>query len=235
MCTLTYLPTNEGFVLTHSRDEDRRRPSSAQIETETTGLFRFHAPKDKRAGGTWMGLHEDGRAACLLNGGQIQYRRADSYPVSRGEIIPKLWQYENFRQFFTAFDRSPYEPFTLVCWEKGRLHALYHNPDEDDWQEYDPGGAHIWTSTRLYPGPERWKRAAHFFRWRRQNAAPMPESIRQLHLVGQPENEILPFTIQRQELRTVSLTQVVHQASRYSLRYQPLPDGKADEIMVEPH
>jgi uncharacterized protein with NRDE domain len=230
MCTLTYLPTQDGFVLTHSRDEDRHRPSSAHVHKGHAQGKTFHYPRDERAGGTWMSLHADGRAACLLNGGQVQYERAAAYPVSRGEIILQLWQYPDFPRFFHQFDRTAYEPFTLVVWEAERLHALYHNPGEDDWQEYDPAGAHIWSSTRLYPGPERWKRAENFFHWRRLEKAPTPAKIRRLHLEGDPTQNVRPFTLHHKALRTVSLTQVTFQQAEKSLFYQPLPAGTPHQV-----
>ena len=75
MCTVTIFPTrNNDFVLTSNRDETPNRislkPDFYNIE-DTKMLY----PKDKLAGGTWIGISEKNRVICLLNGGFKIHKR----------------------------------------------------------------------------------------------------------------------------------------------------------------
>ena len=70
MCTVTVIPkinSELGFILTSNRDEAADRealPPEFYMEKEIKMLY----PKDKLAGGTWIGISEKNRLICLLNG-----------------------------------------------------------------------------------------------------------------------------------------------------------------------
>ena len=55
MCTVTFLPlSNNDFILTSNRDEQRQRETLHPKIYEEDGIEMLF-PKDKVAGGTWIG------------------------------------------------------------------------------------------------------------------------------------------------------------------------------------
>jgi hypothetical protein len=94
VCTVSIVPTDSGFRVLHSRDELRSR--STEIEptwrTLPSGL-RACWPIDPDAGGTWVGVREDGLMLGILN---LNLRDEELDPgrppatISRGSVIPEL-------------------------------------------------------------------------------------------------------------------------------------------------
>ena len=120
MCTVTVLNTAEVLLITMNRDEAWHRapeipPRIYGGEPDTA----WAGPRDSQAGGTWMGVNDEGRAACILNG----YRPEDpldpgdpSRP-SRGTIVLELLMRglehgEVWRQH--RFNPGPYASFHLL-------------------------------------------------------------------------------------------------------------------------
>jgi len=86
MCTLVVrhrLEADDPVLVAANRDESFQRPSEPPSIVEE-GPFRVLAPRDSRAGGTWLGLNEEGVFAGLTNrfGGPANPDRR-----SRGEIV----------------------------------------------------------------------------------------------------------------------------------------------------
>jgi len=72
MCTVTLVPRPEsmsGFVLTSNRDESVGRETLSPAWERFEGV-RQYFPKDKQAGGTWLGVSEHSRCICLMNGAE---------------------------------------------------------------------------------------------------------------------------------------------------------------------
>ena len=66
MCTVTFIPTSSGFVITSNRDESvARKRALAPIEYEINGC-KITFPKDPQAGGTWI-AKSDSKVIVLLN------------------------------------------------------------------------------------------------------------------------------------------------------------------------
>ena len=66
MCTLTIHQGKNNLTVTMNRDEKRER--SGELPPYKWPDSDFWAPQDKKANGTWFGVNEKGRVACLLNG-----------------------------------------------------------------------------------------------------------------------------------------------------------------------
>ena len=65
MCTVTYIPTRTGVLLTSNRDERVDRAPALPPATYHSGNQCLTYPKDAQAGGTWIALR-DGRCAAVL-------------------------------------------------------------------------------------------------------------------------------------------------------------------------
>ena len=83
MCTVTFLPLqNNNFILTSNRDEQRIRETIPPKKYKENGVDLFF-PKDKIAGGTWIGTSSNKRLVCVLNGAFKKHKRKDYYKKSR--------------------------------------------------------------------------------------------------------------------------------------------------------
>lgn len=232
MCTLTYMPTRKGFIFTHTRDESPGRPASKKLQERSTNSGKMHFPQDLQAHGTWMALGNN-RAACILNGGSKPYPPKDKYPVSRGNIIPSLFEHNSTQAFYDQHNFAPYEPFTLIVREGQQLFQLIHDPDQNELIAHNYAEVNIWSSTKLYPPEERQKRQEQFYNWLAQNPKPAAAEIKDFHLRGQ-ENENSPgFRIKVKGLiETVSLTQIEVTESESSIFYQHLSGMESDFVRV---
>ena len=67
MCILSYVPTNDGFVLTFNRDEVYSRETKAP-EYYTIDNQQLVFPKDIKYGGSWIGINvTKSVVGCMLN------------------------------------------------------------------------------------------------------------------------------------------------------------------------
>ncbi len=226
MCSLSYVPLHEGYVLSHNRDELPGRKSSSGLVNAQDHSY----PKDLKAGGTWMGVHRNGWSACLLNGGSVPYLRKLPYKHSRGKVILQLLSNPNLEDF-QAIDWSEYEPFTLILALNKELWQLVHNPGKDEWTALDPSKAHFWSSTKLYHPSIRRARENRFRTWLQQAEDFNYLSIRKFHLDPQLSATKGGLLLEKSFLlNTVSFCQSVCDSHSLSFQYDYLLEGISDQI-----
>ena len=112
MCTLTVLRERDRVLVTMNRDDSAVRPEEAPAAWPNSNP-RFVAPKDLKAGGTWIGANAHGVVACLLN----RYDPAPAGHMSRGSIVVEAMQSASIgaaRESLSALDLGAYSPFTCV-------------------------------------------------------------------------------------------------------------------------
>jgi len=119
MCTLTIMPASDGLIVTMNRDENRDRTEGETLrrgsvrDTDRGERVRYCHPVDRRAGGTWFGVNNQGVIAALLNRYQEpQKERAES----RGHIIPRLLgtTADEMNKTLGATAWQAYNPFDLL-------------------------------------------------------------------------------------------------------------------------
>lgn len=232
MCTLTYMPTRQGFIFTHTRDESPGRPASKKLQERSTKSGKMYFPQDLEARGTWMALGNN-RAACLLNGGSKAYDRKAKYELSRGNIIPSLFEHDSTQAFYAQHNFAPYEPFTLIVREGHDLFQLIHDLDQNELIVHNYKELNIWSSTKLYTPEVRKKRQEQFYNWLAQKPKPAAAEIKDFHLRGQENADGPGFRIKVQGLiETVSLTQIEVAPNSASIFYQRLPGMESDFVQV---
>ena len=224
MCTVTLSPlsSEKSFVLTSNRDEAPGRatlPPDIYVEQGVKMLF----PKDKLAGGTWLGVSERQRLLCLLNGGFKRHERKPFYGKSRGVVVKDLLAAENFAEAINAYNLREVEPFTLivvewhdslkfseVVWDGERKHLKNLILD-----------TYIWSSSPLYSSEvklEREKWFSHF----RQEKGMTPETALEFHLSAGKEDNINGVIMDRGFVKTRSISQVVLSEEKLSFYYKDL-------------
>jgi uncharacterized protein with NRDE domain len=126
MCTLIVghrTQDGESLIVGANRDEALGRPASPPAIVEK-GDRRILAPRDERAGGTWLGLNDGGVFAGLTN---RFGRPADADRRSRGELVFSALDAPTAREAAEAIDEIPaveYNPFHMVVADAETAHLV---------------------------------------------------------------------------------------------------------------
>ncbi len=155
MCTLSYYPLSTGsFLLTSNRDESIKRAKASLPQIRDFGFIKVLMPVDGERGGSWLGVNNNGRTACLLNGAFGPHKPRPPYRKSRGLILTDALRYPDLDDFLENYSLQGIEPFTLVLAElntKMRLIVMRWDGVQRHLETADPAKAHLWSSAMLYP------------------------------------------------------------------------------------
>ncbi|CAM1340146.1 NRDE family protein [Tenacibaculum amylolyticum] len=220
MCTVSYLPLGgNDFILTSNRDENPKRETLPPKEYNEDGISLIY-PKDKLAGGTWIGLSENNRLICLLNGGYENHERAASYRASRGVIVKQLLKADNAVTMIEQFDLNGIEPFTIVLvdWNDNlNAYELVWTGKEKNFRKLEEK-PHIWSSSTLYTEEMKQLRRDWFANWLKDKKAYEQSEIISFHLDDTKEAHVSP-KMKREFVETVSVTSVKKEEEQVSLQY----------------
>ncbi len=149
MCTVTFVPTEEGFVFSSNRDEDPQRAAQNLVEDER-GDLKVYFPQDKGASGTWFAYSNADKFACVLNGAFEPHQRKEFYTMSRGIMALAYFDYTTIDEFIHAFNFEGMEPFTLILYNKGDFKELKWDEVELHVRSLSVQDIHLWSSATLY-------------------------------------------------------------------------------------
>lgn len=231
MCTVTFLPlSSTNFILTSNRDEQKERQTLAPKKYIEDGVEMVF-PKDKIAGGTWIGTSSNKRLVCVLNGAFKRHKRKASYKVSRGLISKDVLKTKNLATYIETIDLEGVEPFTMVIvdWNSSNLN-LY----EWVWDEHKKhftkleNKAKIWSSSTLYANDVRGDRKRFFQNWLVENEW-TSENILKFHhsSKGDKEQAIL---MSRSYIETVSITSVKKENREQIIQYEDVVHSKKSSL-----
>ncbi|WP_405296038.1 NRDE family protein [Algibacter sp. Ld11] len=223
MCTVTLFRTSDNdFVLTSNRDEAPNRislePDFYNIEN-TTLLF----PKDKVAGGTWIGVSEKNRVICLLNGGFKIHKRQPKYRVSRGVVTKDLLITDNIERCIENYNFDDIEPFTVVVadWNsKLKFYELVWDGSNKHFTQL-PLEPKVWSSSTLYNPSMKAERLQWFDNYKNENKL-TSSSILNFHKTAGQNNNEYGVIMNRDTVKTTSITQVIKANSNINMRYESL-------------
>jgi hypothetical protein len=225
MCTVTYLPLGgQAFVLTSSRDEYPGRQTSDRPERQQLGAHTVLFPRDGQAGGTWIAASE-GATLCLLNGAYTRHDSRPPYRHSRGLVILHYFDYASTDAFLRDYPTAGLEPFTLLVRDGDGLREMRWDGANRFTRSLDPDVPHLWASATLYEPAAIQKRQQWFAGWLATHPAPDPAAIRHFHRTagnGDPRNDLL---MRRENVRTVSLTSVIHREGVPEMWYEAVGEG----------
>ncbi len=149
MCTVTFVPTEAGFVFSSNRDEDPQRAAQNLVEDER-GDLKVYFPQDKGASGTWFAYSNADQFACVLNGAFEPHQRKEFYTMSRGIMALAYFDYTTIDEFIHAFNFEGMEPFTLILYNKGDFKELKWDEVELHVRSLSVQDIHLWSSATLY-------------------------------------------------------------------------------------
>lgn len=228
MCTITFTPiSNNGFILTSNRDEAPGRETlPPKIFTED-GVNLLY-PKDAVAGGTWIGVSDKMRVATLMNGGFVAHEQKSFYRKSRGVVLKDFLKANYLKEQVDNYDYHDIEPFTaiFVDWSDDiRLYQLVWDGEQHHFSE-QPLGPQIWSSSPLYPNNLKSKREQWFSEFLFNTIKPSEEELLEFHKTageGDPNSNLI---MDREYVKTKSITQIVKKSDALSMRYEDLQSGE---------
>lgn len=222
MCTVTYIPLGgDSFIFSSNRDESPAR-SPQNLTTDHSRGYPLVFPRDTAAGGTWIAVNPGGRLVCILNGAFEKHQHRPPYKRSRGLMALDFFDYPSAESFALEYGFDGMEPFTLVTWDNGKLWEIRWDEATLHSRQLDQTQHHIWSSATLYPGPVRAKREGWFRAWLEGRTDFSLEAIHQLHRnggEGDPHND---FVMNRQIVRTVSITHILRAPEKVEMIYHDL-------------
>jgi hypothetical protein len=239
MCTLTFLPLPEdGFLLTSNRDESPLRMRAHHPEIKIIENRSVIYPMDGKAGGTWIGVANDRRTVCLLNGAFERHAMGSSYRLSRGIVVLDSFKYPDFADFVADYDFEGIEPFTYVDFlptgGKILIREMRWDGNEVKTADFDAGKPQIWSSAQLYR-PEIIKRREEWFgQWINEHPNYSLEDIRAFHRFGGEGDIYNDIRMNRDNMvKTVSTTAIENNRKAVSMVYDDLLDGSVDRKSID--
>ena len=234
MCTVTFIPSQDRTLIISSRDEQVDRlpalPPAIYFlpELQTQLLY----PKDGNAGGSWIAVSDRRNAVVLLNGAWKKHVHQPPYRKSRGLVLLEL---AAAASPFLGFDKTDYagiEPFTAVIFEQDRLYDCRWDGQLKSLVELNATQAHIWSSVTLYDPAATEKRLSWFRTWIGGDPSPSTEHMLDFHRDGGEGDPVNDIRMQREQLRTVSITALEIFPDGARMQYESLPASDAKSVSL---
>lgn len=224
MCTVTFIPQQEGgFILTSNRDESAKR-SPEKIDRDYLYGHELLFPRDKGAGGTWIAASSDDRLICLLNGAFDRHDRRPPYRKSRGIMALEFFEFSEAPVFFEKYDFRGIEDFTMITFDNGQLWDFRWDGEQKFIMPLATNEYHIWSSATLYEKPVQEKRKQWLDEWLKDRTDFSRAAILELHKKGGEGNPSIDFMMNRYNylVQTVSITQVENSGKKMTMTYHDL-------------
>ena len=233
MCTVSFLPLKNGFILTSNRDEVKSRQANfPKTYTSKSGLVSF--PQDPKSGGTWI-AGSNSKMICLLNGAFQKHKHNPPYKHSRGKVVLDAFDALSFSDFRNDYNFSNIEPHTLVMIDysdKLEVIELRWDGNKKHITVKDTTETHIWSSATLYPDTIIAQRQSWFNQWVINNEFSI-ESIKNFHKTGGTGDLKNDLLMQRNDqLKTISVTSFKHQHKKTTMVYEDLISNVITEISI---
>ena len=187
-------------------------------------------PKDRAAGGTWIGISDKNRLLCLLNGGFQGHVRRSDYRLSRGVIVKDLLKSNDLQSTIKNYDFKGIEPFTIVVadWQFGlKFFELVWDGKESHFKDILLD-THIWSSSTLYSDKMKKERHQWFFHYSSVNDL-NSRSILNFHS-DISENKEYGIVMDRGYVKTTSVTQVVKNGNGLKMSFTDL-ESKLNSVV----
>jgi len=233
MCTVSFLPIEDGFILTSNRDEVKSRQAIfPKTYSSKSGAVSF--PQDPKSGGTWIAGCAT-KMICLLNGGLKKHKHSPPYRHSRGKVVLDAFDYSSFSDFRATYNFDNIEPHTLVMidyendlevvelkWDGVEKHISIKNKKE----------THIWSSVTLYPDEIVLKRELWFKEWVSKNKFTVA-AVKNFHKTGGSGDVKNDLLMKRtDDLKTISVTSFKYQGHTTNMIYEDLISESLSEIIL---
>ena len=217
MCTITYIPTKQGYLFTQNRDESPLRKKAVFPVSETIKNTSLLYPKDPEGSGSWFVSSKEGTTVGIMNGAYHPDKKDGDYRHSRGLVPLHFFDFENTSHFLKNYQFNGLEAFTLVI-------ANNKGVDVIDWTESDCiHEKHeklplIFQSKPLYPSPLKEERQVLFNNFTQDSN----RNILDFHIQPQSHDTETDILMDRKMVKTVSVIHRDFQENNGFLSYAPV-------------
>ncbi len=227
MCTVTYIPTSGGCLLTSSRDESIQRPNAFVPDVYVHNGTSMGYPKDAKANGSWIAFTQAGNAAVLLNGAFLKHITKPPYRKSRGLIFLDIIAHPQPAFCFLGMNLQEIEPFTMVLFINRFLFEARWDGQQKHFIQLNEKGPYIWSSATLYTPEIINKRKQWFDKWLQETSNPSATDVFSFHQFagdGEKDNSILMN--RNNEMLTVSITGIEINTDAATMQHFDLKENK---------
>ncbi len=231
MCTVTYFPTSDGFVLTSTRDELSHRETSSPA-FYAVGNKEILFPKDLKSGGTWIATDGHLLSICLLNGAWSNHTKSEFYRKSRGNILLEAFESQSFEIYVSKADLNEVEPFTLLAIEEKsdrKVMEFRWDGVEKHFKNLNIDKPFIRASFTLYPPYLQVKKEHLFDNWIAREIQNPASELLAFHVISDlknSENSILLHS--KNGPKSVSITQFHRNCKEMNVAYHDLLTKKTN-------
>jgi len=208
MCSVSFVPRADGFVLAMNRDELISRGPALPPEIHSRGRLVVLYPREP-GGGTWIGINSAGMAFSLINW-HAQPDRAGDGTISRGEVVRALLSARSSKSAASILRKLAVErmnPFRVmaISLREGSLNEWRSGSDALEFTPL-PWARHHWFSSGFDE--------AKADQVRRKVCLQISDdsldvaALRQLHRSHLPRMGPFSLCMHRKEAGTVSYTEI---------------------------
>ena len=219
MCSVSFLPRDDGFVLAMNRDERLSRVSALPPDAVGRDGLSMLYPREL-SGGTWIGVNSAGMAFSLIN----WYSQPDCVfgnPVSRGEVVRALLSARSSAAVASGLRKLPLErmnPFRLMAVSSSERSLTEWRSGGGDLEPFDlPWKRHHWFSSGFDEGKANQIRRRVCARIH-GDSFDLP-SLRKLHRSHAPKAGPFSLCMHRNDACTVSYTEINVRGPTASIYY----------------
>jgi hypothetical protein len=230
MCTVTIVPSDDGFRLACNRDERRRRAAATPPKVRRLEHRIAVFPVDPVGGGTWVGVNDAGLAAVLLNRTIKSAATTTNRPLrSRGLIIPTLLDWGSVPDALATaarLDPAHFGLFRLIVVQRMVAGVLSSNGLTLSVETMDISRPLMLTSSSLGDDLVEAPRRRLFERLVVQNQSAWLHAQARFHAHQWPSRADISIRMERLDARTMSRTLITVSSQAIELCYDPLSSAK---------
>ena len=224
MCTLSFVPTADGYLAGMNRDELLTRPAARPPEMFERAEMSVIRPSEP-AGGTWIACNNRRTLLALLNWNDLHGRRMPEKAQTRGVVIPQLiWQPDS-TAVHSCFSQMPLKgmlPFRLVGIFGDEAAVVAWHWDGVRTARIDlPWMRQHWFSSSLSDALAAKQRGAACERATQFSGVGTRDWLRSLHASHVPSPDAFSICVHRRDAATVSYTEVCCRGDRIAMNYFP--------------
>jgi hypothetical protein len=225
MCSVSFLPTGDGYALAMNRDEQLSRMAALPPAMWKCGSLRALYPHEL-SGGSWIGVNEAAVGFALINWYSKPSRKGAN-TLSRGVVIPTVLAARTVQEARTRvaeLDLARMNPFRLIMVAGPEKQIVEWRAAEGSWDERRfPWKRQHWFSSGFdEAGANRWRRMACLHEEERSSPDSV-EWLRRLHRSHHPTRGGYSICMHRIDACTVSYTELSVNAATASMLYQAGP------------
>lgn len=221
MCTVSYIPSKHGIIITSNRDEKIVRQTALPPQLFTMPSQHLMYPVDTISNGTWFIINNKGSVGVLLNGAFEPHIVQQQYSMSRGKILPIIFKAEHPIEALSSFNFNGIENCTILLYHENELHEFRWNGEQLFSKNLNISQPHIYSSVTLYNQQMIEQREAWLNEFLTQFPHPKQTNAIHFHLTAGKENSEFGLQMNRNNaMLTVSVTSVCIHQNKARLLYK---------------